>query len=67
VVGKGVVSATSGWTSSFAVAFGGGLDFRVTRLISLRGEVRDFVSRKGIGLTDGRNHPVFGFGMGFHW
>jgi opacity protein-like surface antigen len=67
IVGKGVVSATSGWTTSFAVAFGGGLDFRLTRLISLRGEVRDFVSRKGIGLTDGRNHPVFGFGMGFHW
>jgi len=66
-VGKGVVSVTSGWTSSFAVAFGGGLDFRCTRLISLRGEVRDFVSRKGLGLTDGRNHPVFGFGMGFHW
>ena len=67
VVGNGMVSATSGWTSSFAVAFGGGLDFRLTRLISLRGEVRDFVSRRGIGLTDGRNHPVFGFGMGFHW
>jgi opacity protein-like surface antigen len=67
IIGKGIISATSGWTSSFAVAFGGGLDFRLTRLISLRGEVRDFVSRKGIGLTDGRNHPVFGFGMGFHW
>jgi hypothetical protein len=66
-VGRGVVSETTGWTSSFAVAFGGGLDFRCTRLISLRGEVRDFVSRKGIGLTDGRNHVVFGFGMGFHW
>ena len=48
-------------------AFGGGLDFRLTRLISLRAEVRDFVSRRGIGLTDGRNHLVFGFGMGFHW
>jgi opacity protein-like surface antigen len=67
VVGKGVVTSSNGWESSFAVAFGGGLDFRLTRLISLRGEVRDFVSKKGIGLTDGRNHVVFGFGMGFHW
>ncbi|HKA00203.1 MAG TPA: outer membrane beta-barrel protein [Candidatus Solibacter sp.] len=67
IVAPGVISSTSTWTSSFAVAFGGGLDFRLTRLISLRAEVRDFVSRKGIGLTDGRNHPVFGFGMGFHW
>ena len=66
-VGNGVVSDSSGWDTSFAVAFGGGLDFRLTRLISLRAEVRDFVSRKGVGLTDGRNHLVFGFGMGFHW
>jgi opacity protein-like surface antigen len=67
LVGKGVVTNGSEWKTSFAVAFGGGLDFRLTRLISLRGELRDFVSEKGIGLTDGRNHPVFGFGMGFHW
>jgi len=66
-VGKGIVTVTTGWSTSFAVAFGGGLDFRCTRLISLRGELRDFVSRKGLGLTDGRTHPVFGFGMGFHW
>ena len=66
-VGKGVITRTNGWSTSLAGAFGGGLDFRLTRLISLRAEVRDFVSRPGIGLTDGRNHPVFGFGMGFHW
>ncbi|HTS60557.1 MAG TPA: outer membrane beta-barrel protein [Candidatus Acidoferrales bacterium] len=67
VINKGSVAVTTGWTTSFAGAFGGGLDFRLTRLISLRAELRDFVSRAGIGLTDGRNHPVFGFGMGFHW
>jgi hypothetical protein len=67
LVSRTGISVTNGWTTSFAGAFGGGLDFRLTRLISLRAEVRDFVSRRGIGLTDGRNHPVFGFGMGFHW
>jgi opacity protein-like surface antigen len=67
LVGKGVVTSGSEWKTSPALAFGGGLDFRLTRLISLRGEVRNFVSEKGIGLTDGRNHTVFGFGMGFHW
>jgi hypothetical protein len=67
VVAKGVVTSGSEWKASPALAFGGGLDFRLTRLISLRAEVRDFVSEKGIGLTDGRNHAVFGFGMGFHW
>ena len=67
IINKGTVAINHGWTTSFAGAFGGGLDFRLTRLISLRAELRDFVSRKGIGLADGRNHPVFGFGMGFHW
>jgi len=66
-VGPGFVSASVGWESSLAAAFGGGLDFRLTRLISLRAEARDFVSRRGIGLTDGRHHAVYGFGMGFHW
>ncbi|HTP36469.1 MAG TPA: outer membrane beta-barrel protein [Candidatus Acidoferrales bacterium] len=66
-ISKGTVAVNTGWSTSFAGAFGGGLDFRLTRLISLRAELRDFVSRAGLGLTDGRNHPVFGFGMGFHW
>jgi hypothetical protein len=67
VAGKGFVSASTGWTVSAALDFGGGLDFRLTRLMSLRAEARDFVSGKGLGGVQGRHHPIFGFGVGFHF
>ena len=67
VVGMGGVSASNGWTVAPAAAFGGGVDFRLTRLVSLRTEARDFVSRKGLGGVQGYNHPIYGFGLGFHW
>jgi hypothetical protein len=54
-------------TTSGLVQFGGGLDFRVTRLLSLRIETRDFITRPGLGGYQGRNHPIFQFGMGFHF
>ena len=53
--------------ASPVLAFGFGTDVRLTRLLSVRGEVRDFVSRAGLGGTEGRNHPVFGIGIGFHF
>jgi hypothetical protein len=46
---------------------GGGLDFRLTRLLSLRGEVRDFISGKNLGGASGRNHPVYELGLAFHF
>jgi hypothetical protein len=58
-IGNGVVTSTYRWGVGLVGAFGGGLDLRLTRLISLRGEVRDFYG--------GNNHVVYGFGMGFHW
>ena len=67
VVAKGFVSASSGWTVRAALEFGGGLDVRLTRLVSLRGEVRDFVSGRGLGGVAGRHHPIYGFGAGLHW
>jgi hypothetical protein len=67
VIGKGFVSSSVGWTVTAALQFGGGLDFRLTRLISLRAEARDFVTGRELGGVEGRNHPIFGFGFGFHW
>ena len=67
VVGKGFITASTGWTVSAAVDFGGGLDLRLTRLMSLRAEARDFVTGRGLGGVEGRHHPIFGFGLGFHW
>jgi opacity protein-like surface antigen len=68
VVGNGLVSSDIRWTIAGAIDFGGGLDFRLTRLMSLRAEARDFVvSGKHLGGQDGYNHPIFGFGVGFHF
>ena len=58
---------TTGSTASFAGALGAGFDVRLSRLISLRGEVRDFISRKGANGIDGRHDVIFGAGLGFHW
>jgi hypothetical protein len=49
------------------VDFGGGADFRLTRLLSLRGEVRDFVTGKGLGGAPGRNQVLADFGVVFHF
>ena len=63
-----LVSSSIRWTVAGAIDFGGGLDFRLTRLMSLRAEARDFVvSGKHLGGQDGYNHPIFGFGVGFHF
>lgn len=64
---NGQVTATS--ASSFHPAFdvGGGIDLRLARWLSLRGEARDFVSTAGLGGTVGRNHGVFLFGLAFHF
>jgi opacity protein-like surface antigen len=50
-----------------AFDYGGGMDFRLTRLLSLRGEIRDFVTGSGLGGVSGRHHPIIGFGMAAHF
>jgi hypothetical protein len=64
VVGPGVVNVNSRSTTG-AMDFGGGLDFRLTRLLSLRFEGRDAVtSSKYDGAA---HHTFFVFGVGFHF
>jgi hypothetical protein len=58
-IANNVVTSSYSWGVGLVGAVGGGLDVRLTRLISIRGEVRDFYG--------GNNRVVFGFGMGFHW
>jgi hypothetical protein len=71
VLGVGVASfggsAVASRTTTSAVDFGAGMDVRLTRLLSIRGEVRDFVTRPRLGDYGGRNHPVFGVGIAFHF
>jgi opacity protein-like surface antigen len=66
-VGSGVVSSSSSASVNPAFGFGGGIDFRLTRLLSLRAEGRDFITRAGLGDESGHNHPFFTVGVGFHF
>jgi hypothetical protein len=50
-----------------AFDFAGGIDVRLSRLLSLRGEGRDFVTAANLGGVSGHNHPVFLAGLAFHF
>jgi opacity protein-like surface antigen len=67
IVGPGIIRGGTDRTTSAAFGFGGGLDFRLTRLLSLRAEGRDFVTKAGLGGQRGRNHPFFTVGIAFHF
>jgi hypothetical protein len=47
--------------------FAGGMDLRLSRLLSLRAEGRDFFSAPNLGGVSGHNHPVFLAGLAFHF
>jgi opacity protein-like surface antigen len=66
-VGNGIVSSGTNRITTGAFGFGLGIDFRLTRLLSLRAEGRDFITRSGLGGADGRNHSFFMAGIGFHF
>jgi len=66
-VGSGGISNASTRTNTPAFGFGGGIDFRLTRLLSLRAEGRDFITRAGLGDTSGHSHAFFNVGIGFHF
>jgi len=63
----GPVSVSNPRQNSPAFDFGGGVDIRLTRLLSLRGEVRDFVTYHDVGGETGRHHAIFQFGIAFHF
>jgi opacity protein-like surface antigen len=66
-VSSGGLGNTSSRDTTFAFGFGGGIDFRLTRLLSLRAEGRDFITRTGLGASSGHNHAFFMAGIGFHF
>jgi hypothetical protein len=66
ISGSGIYIGTNR-TEHGVLDAGGGLDFRLTRLLSLRGEGRDFVTGKNLGGVTGRNHPIYEFGLAFHF
>lgn len=61
------VSNDSGWRANFAYDFGGGLDYRLTRLISLRGELRKLRPTPQPTFGNGGAYPAAQFGFAFHF
>jgi opacity protein-like surface antigen len=55
-------------TATAAFDFGGGLDLRLTKLLSLRGEARDLVTTtRGQSGAGGHNNGIYTFGFAFHF
>jgi hypothetical protein len=65
-VQTGILPLTSNEVSHGAVAFGGGVDFRLSRHFSLRLDVRDYVTGRNLDGVIGRNHPMPMLGIVFH-
>jgi hypothetical protein len=61
------IMTRSGWKGSPAFDVGGGLDFRLTRLLSLRGELRSFRTTSAPGFGTGRNYAAAHLGLAFHY
>jgi hypothetical protein len=49
------------------VDFGGGVDYRLTKLLGLRGEAWDFVSGSVLDPGSGRNFVLVEAGIGLHF
>lgn len=59
------IQFNSSWHGVFD--FGGGVDLRLNRFLSIRGEVRDFVSSSGLGGASGPHHIVPLVGIAVHF
>jgi opacity protein-like surface antigen len=57
----------SGWKGSPAINVGAGVAFRLTRLLSLRAELRAFRTSSVAGFGTGRNYPSAHVGLGFRF
>lgn len=63
---NGTVAANTSFHPSAVFDYAGGVDLRLSRLLSLRVEGRDFFSAANLGGVTGHNHPVFLIGLVFH-
>lgn len=59
--------ASSNTTYHGVFDFGGGVDIRLNRLVSIRGEVRDYVSATRLGGVNGRNRLQLSAGLAMHF
>ena len=65
-IGGGLAVRPDTSSISSAFAYGGGLDFRLTRLWSLRSDMRDLVTSRSTGYGGGHN-PSLMFGAALHF
>jgi opacity protein-like surface antigen len=65
--GGATPSVLSNSTNHGVFQVGGGLDLRLTERISIRGEVRDFVTGRGLSGSNGPHHVVPLMGVAFHF
>jgi hypothetical protein len=63
---NGTVTAAISFHPSAIFDYAGGIYVRLSRLVSLRAEGRDFFSAANLGGVTGHNHPVFLIGLAFH-
>jgi len=64
--GFGVAAMPGGSRTSAAFAYGGGLDFRLTRLWSVRSDLRNITTTSKV-LDTGRNNPSLMLGIALHF
>jgi opacity protein-like surface antigen len=62
-----LVEAFSRWQTDPAFNVGAGADFRLTRLMSIRGELRRFRTTAQPGFGDGRTFPAAQAGLAVHF
>jgi hypothetical protein len=62
----GTPAVPNTFSSHGTAEIGGGFDVRLNQGISLRAEVRDFISGHNLGGASGPNHVVYLFGIAIH-
>jgi len=67
VSGRGFSTISGNTTVTAAFDFGGGIDFRLTRLLSLRPEIRDLITSQSGIYAGSHNNPIYAFGLAFHF
>lgn len=67
VSGDSPLSVSSKPTGHGIFELGGGLDIRLTRGISVRGEMRDLVTGSGLSGSTGHHHLIPLFGIALHF
>ena len=67
ITGTSPLAVGSSGTDHGVFDFGGGIDFRLQRFISVRAELRDYVTSSGLSGPTGHHHLMPVAGLAFHF